>query len=88
MRVAVISKGTWKQSKFNYGKNLRVTCEDIDNPKKYVYLNLTEEQGIVNKWLPSIEPGNILDVSLIQGTNNINKFSQFSLIRKVNYGSK
>lgn len=83
MRVAVLKKGTWKQSKFNYGKNLRVTCEDIDNPKKYVYLNLTEEQGIVNKWLPYIKEGNVLEVSLIQGTNNINKFTQFQIIKEI-----
>ena len=84
MRVAVVKKGTWKQSKYNYGKNRRVTLEDIDNPGKYVYLNLTEEHGVVNKWDPAIVEGNVLDVQINQGTKNVNKFGQYTLVRKVN----
>jgi len=84
MRVAVLQKGAWKVSKFNYGRNRRVTFEDIDNPRQYVYLNITEEHGIVDKWDPYIVAGNVLNVPIIEGTNQVNKFGDFQVIKEVN----
>lgn len=82
MKVAVWKIGEWKDSKFDYGRNCRVVFKGLDDNKSY-YLNMTEVFGVRDKWEHLCKLGNVLNVQVIEGTNNINKFSNVELIRKV-----
>lgn len=70
-------------SKYDYGLNQRVTFEDIDNPKKYYYLNVTEVHGVAEKWLPYIRSGNVLEVEVLPHTNQVSKYGNFTVVKEV-----
>lgn len=83
MRVIVINKGVKRPSKYDYGTNRRVTFKNIDSPKQYVYLNLTEAHGVFDTWNWALKEGNILDVSVNEGSNLINKFVRPRMVKEI-----
>jgi hypothetical protein len=88
MKVIVLDSGEWKPSAWNDGQNRRVTFKDIDNPKDYYYLNITEAHPNSFKWIPLIEEGNILEVQIMSGTRNVNKFGDCQLVHLAEDGNK
>lgn len=82
-RLILIREGTWKPSKWQEGNCRRITFKDIDEPKKYYYLNLTEENRALSNWSHLIIEGNIIDAQIIEGTNIINKFTVPTLIKEM-----
>lgn len=86
MKVAILKKGVRKPSKFDYGMCQRVTMENLDTQTpRYVYLNMTDD--VRSKWEQFIVEGNVLNVPVMPGSTNVNKFGQFQVIREVKNGS-
>ena len=91
MKLIVLKEGVWKDSVSGQGSNKRVTFKNIDpNDKRYYYLNITDyerdtraQQSIQDKWEPVCKKGNVLDVSIYEDTNSINKFGQYTIIKEI-----
>jgi len=82
MRVAVWNVGKWLPSKFTSGECRRVSFKGLDDNKTY-YLNLDTTHEGYDRWQPFIKEGNVLDAQVPQGSKNINKFGQFTVIKEV-----
>lgn len=81
MMVAVWKIGKSMPSKWNDGNNRRIVFKGLDDGKSY-YLNLTDVHGVNHRWMPFLKLGNVLDVSVIPNTNNVNKFGQIYFVRE------
>ena len=83
MKAAIWKIDDWKESSFDNTAIKRVIFKGLDDNKSY-YLNLnTKFPNEVNKWVPALKEGNVLEVNLQPNNKNINYFSNYILIKKV-----
>lgn len=79
MKVIVLKVSEWRQSIKNDALYKRITFEIMDQPGKYVHLNLTQNCAPIKwqQWLPYLKPGNVLDVTMQSNNRNVNQFQHF-----------
>lgn len=91
MKIAIWKIPDWKPSiqrgERTGGENLHIACKILEGPEegKTIYLNLdTMDMPIVNKWMPYINEGNVLEVTK-GGFYDHNKKKQIEFIDKTGH---
>lgn len=90
MLVAVHKVGKLIQGKYDNPSNQRIVMKCIDKEdqygKTYYGLNISPDRfDIYSKWMPHMIEGTVLNVNIaqFQGRFHVDKFCQFSVVKKV-----
>lgn len=81
MRVVVWKIPKWVQSIVSSKLNAHIAMKQIDNGNKTVYLNLSDEQKQLDKWIDLIVEGNVLEIDMF-ATKTISPYGKSNLVKK------